>query len=216
MIGISGGYCEEQKRDCLFATTAYRNLCDRKTCKFTESELFQYCVSKDRFCPACLSSGACACITCMYDGSLNTTNYSAPEYCMEKHRYCQYAGTLTGTCSRTACPFSTTHLNTFTYNSPPQTDESTAKADAGKPQVSLVPTQIIWDITEVREYGNRKYHSPDNWKTVSADRYINALLRHTLKFMEDPQSVDEESGIKHYKHMACNLAFLCELLKEDE
>jgi hypothetical protein len=45
---------------------------------------------------------------------------------------------------------------------------------------------------------------------------VNALLRHTLAFWEDNSSVDEESGIPHYKHMACNLAFICELMKEDE
>ena len=31
-----------------------------------------------------------------------------------------------------------------------------AKADAGKIRPSLVPVQIIRDIAEVREYGNRK------------------------------------------------------------
>ena len=36
----------------------------------------------------------------------------------------------------------------------------------------------------------------------------------TLDFIEDYYSVDEESGHYHYQHMACNMAFLCELLKE--
>ena len=52
-----------------------------------------------------------------------------------------------------------------------------AKADAGKLEIDLVPTQIIRDIAEVRMYGNRKYGSPDNWKTVELRRYINAMLR---------------------------------------
>ena len=89
----------------------------------------------------------------------------------------------------------------------------TAKADQGKPHISLVPPQIIWDIAEVREYGNKKYHDPNNWKTVEIERYFDALLRHTLLFMEDPYGKDAESGIEHYKHMACNLAFICELMK---
>lgn len=89
------------------------------------------------------------------------------------------------------------------------------KADAGKPRPSLVPPQIIWDVAEVRAYGNAKYPEggPDNWKQVEPQRYIDALYRHLLAFIEDPESVDKESGIKHYKHMACNMAFLCELLK---
>ena len=91
--------------------------------------------------------------------------------------------------------------------------DQTAKADAGKLQISLVPTQIIRDIAEVRMYGNAKYGSPDNWKTVDLARYIDALLRHTLAFMDDIDSVDVESGIPHYRHMACNMAFICEMMR---
>lgn len=88
-----------------------------------------------------------------------------------------------------------------------------AKHDAGKLRPSLVPTQIIWDIAEVREYGNRKYGDPQSWRQVELERYVDALYRHMLAFIEDHDSVDEESGIPHYKHMACNMAFLCEMLR---
>lgn len=90
----------------------------------------------------------------------------------------------------------------------------TAKDDKGKLKLSLVPCQITRDIAVVREYGNEKYHSPDNWKQVELRRYIDALYRHFLSFLEDNRSKDTESGIEHYKHMACNMAFICELLKE--
>lgn len=88
-----------------------------------------------------------------------------------------------------------------------------AKADAGKPRLTLVPMKIMFDIAEVREYGNRKYPDggPDNWKKVTADRYREAAFRHFLKYIDDPAGVDEESGIKHRKHLECNLAFLAEL-----
>jgi hypothetical protein len=91
--------------------------------------------------------------------------------------------------------------------------DQTAKADAGKLQITLVPTQIIRDIAEVRMYGNHKYHDPNNWKQVEVERYRDALCRHLLAYLDDPKSVDEESGIPHYKHMACNMAFLCEMEK---
>ena len=91
-------------------------------------------------------------------------------------------------------------------------NDQTAKADAGKLQLSLVPTQIIKDIAEVRMYGNKKYKDSDNWKSVDVRRYIDALLRHTLEFVRDLNSVDAESGIAHYKHMACNMAFICEMM----
>lgn len=87
-----------------------------------------------------------------------------------------------------------------------------AKADAGKLEIDMVPTQIIRDIAEVRMYGNAKYHDPQNWKTVELRRYINAMLRHTLSFVDDPYGVDPESGIPHYKHAECNWAFISEML----
>lgn len=89
------------------------------------------------------------------------------------------------------------------------------KSDAGKLELDLVPMQIVRDICEVRMYGTRKYGDPENWKRVELRRYVNALLRHTLAFAEDIHSVDEESGIPHYKHMACNLAFISEFMRDD-
>ena len=92
----------------------------------------------------------------------------------------------------------------------------TAKADAGKPKLTLVPRQIIYDIAEVREYGNKKYGNPDNWKTVEIERYRDAAFRHFMAYLDNTQGVDEESGISHLKHLACNIAFLCELEKLKE
>ena len=93
--------------------------------------------------------------------------------------------------------------------------DQTIKSDAGKAQLRLVPWQVVFDIAEVREYGNRKYGDSESWRRVEPERYIDALLRHTLAFAADPYSRDEESGIEHYKHAACNMAFLCEMLAED-
>ena len=83
-----------------------------------------------------------------------------------------------------------------------------AKADAGKAQISLVPMEIVWAIAWIRMYGNRKYGDPDNWKTVKPQRYRDALMRHLLHYISDPESVDEESGYPHLWHAACNMAFL--------
>ena len=90
-------------------------------------------------------------------------------------------------------------------------NNQTAKADAGKPRLTLVPRQIIYDIAEVREYGNKKYGNPENWREVEVERYRDAAFRHFIAYLNNPQGVDSESGIKHLKHLACNIAFLCEL-----
>lgn len=91
-----------------------------------------------------------------------------------------------------------------------------AKQDAGKLQLSLVPTQIIRDIAAVRQWSmENKYKDPDNWKQVEPKRFVDALYRHWLAFVDDPESKDEESGLPHLWHAATNMAFLCEMMYED-
>ena len=91
-----------------------------------------------------------------------------------------------------------------------------AKADRGKPQLHLVPTEITNCIARVRMYGTEKYHDPENWKRVEKERYIDAMYRHLLEYVKDNKSIDEESGLPHLWHLACNVAFLCELDKQEE
>ena len=91
-----------------------------------------------------------------------------------------------------------------------------AKADYGKEELTLVPRRIIHDICAIRMYGNKKYPEggPDNWKQVEIERYRNAAYRHFLAYLDEPQGKDKESGFPHLWHLACNIAFLCEM--EDE
>lgn len=92
----------------------------------------------------------------------------------------------------------------------------TVKHDKGKLRLTLVPREIIRDIARVRMYGVEKYTDPDNWRKVEAERYRDALMRHMLDYLDDPDGVDAESGLPHLAHIACNVAFLCELKKEKE
>ena len=92
----------------------------------------------------------------------------------------------------------------------------TVKHDKGKLQLTLVPREIIRDIARVRMYGVEKYTDPDNWRKVEVERYRDALMRHMLDYLDDPDGVDAESGLSHLAHIACNVAFLCELKKEKE
>jgi hypothetical protein len=93
----------------------------------------------------------------------------------------------------------------------PKTPDQTAKADVGKPQLTLVPRRILFDIARIREYGNNKYGDPENWRTVEPQRYRDAAFRHLLAYLDDPAGVDDESGLPHLWHLACNIAFLCEM-----
>ena len=86
-----------------------------------------------------------------------------------------------------------------------------AKADLGKEQLTLVPRRIIHDICAIRMYGNKKYGDPENWREVAPERYRDAAYRHFLAYLDDPYGNDEESGLPHLWHLACNIAFLCEM-----
>lgn len=85
------------------------------------------------------------------------------------------------------------------------------KSDAGKAQLTLVPRQILFDVAEIREYGMKKYGERESWKDVEIQRYRDAAFRHFLAYLDEPKGVDAESGLPHLSHLACNIAFLCEL-----
>ena len=85
-----------------------------------------------------------------------------------------------------------------------------AKADQGKPCPSLCPVSLIEAVTSVRMFGLQKYHDPDNWKMVEPQRYRDALYRHWLAYLKG-ERYDQESGLPHLWHLACNAAFLIEM-----
>jgi hypothetical protein len=91
-----------------------------------------------------------------------------------------------------------------------------AKADDGKPILSLVPTEIIYEIEKVRRFAQKKYKDANSWKRVEIERYHQALLRHTLAVWDDITARDKESGLLHLSHIATNVAFILEMLKDKE
>lgn len=95
--------------------------------------------------------------------------------------------------------------------------DQSAKADKGKLELSLVNPQLVKAVAEVRMYGTEKYGDSENWRKVEPKRYVDALYRHLLAYIEGNE-VDEESGLSHLAHMACNISFLLnkKYLKEHE
>lgn len=89
--------------------------------------------------------------------------------------------------------------------------DQSVKSDKGKIRPTLVPVSLIKAVAAVREYGCQKYRDPENWKNVEPQRYKDALFRHWLSYLEDPNGVDAESGLPHLWHLACNAAFLIEM-----
>lgn len=85
--------------------------------------------------------------------------------------------------------------------------DQTAKHDAGKLRMELIPPQVLEALAEVLTFGADKY-GDNTWQQVAPDRYVGAGGRHYTAWRKDPNSVDEESGLSHLKHLLCNVAFL--------
>jgi hypothetical protein len=98
------------------------------------------------------------------------------------------------------------------------TSEPEPKADKGKTRLTLVPPKIIWNIAKVRQYGVEvKYPETgvDGWRGIGEQRIRDAMCRHLMRYLADPKGLDEESGLPHLWHLACNVAFLCELEEDN-
>lgn len=84
------------------------------------------------------------------------------------------------------------------------------KHDGGKARLDLVPPEIIEAVGVVMTHGATKY-GEGSYRKVEPKRYRAALMRHICKWLKDPHGLDEDSGLPHLYHVACNVAFLLEL-----
>lgn len=89
------------------------------------------------------------------------------------------------------------------------------KHDGGKLRLDLVPPELIEAVGAVMTHGAEKY-GEGSYRNVEPKRYRAALMRHICKWLKNPYGKDEDSGLPHLWHIACNVAFLIELDKEDE
>lgn len=87
------------------------------------------------------------------------------------------------------------------------------KDDDGKIMMSLIEPQFLKGTANVLTLGAKKY-SVGNWKKCDdRQRYEDALLRHIYDYLQG-NKCDEESGVSHLYHAACNLMFLDSFDKE--
>jgi hypothetical protein len=80
------------------------------------------------------------------------------------------------------------------------------KGDSQKPMLYLLQPGWVWEVGEVLTHGAKKYE-PNGWQRVEPERYISALLRHSLQVAAG-ETVDEETGLSHLAHIGCNAMFL--------
>ena len=91
------------------------------------------------------------------------------------------------------------------------------KYDKGKPKCGLMAfgfARALIEVSKVSTMGAEKYGA-NTWQGVSSDRYLDALFRHLLAWLNG-EMTDPESGLSHLAHVTWNsLALLQKLLTED-
>lgn len=104
---------------------------------------------------------------------------------------------------------------------PQDPTDYTIKYDQNKPKLSQFPREAMEAVAEVMEYGARKYGG-GTWNRVEIQRYIDAGARHLYAMQDIDENgkeyinlskVDEESGLEHLYHLACNVVYAVALYK---
>lgn len=82
------------------------------------------------------------------------------------------------------------------------------KYDQGKIRMDLLPMECLEKMAEVLTFGASKYKE-NSWQTVknNYERYRGSLLRHMVA-MQKGERIDDESGLFHAAHLACNAMFI--------
>jgi len=81
------------------------------------------------------------------------------------------------------------------------------KNDQEKLRLELIPPDATEGIGLVLTFGAKKYDAYNWTKGIKYSRIIGAIKRHLLA-IECGEDTDEESGLLHADHIACNIAFL--------
>lgn len=86
------------------------------------------------------------------------------------------------------------------------------KYDSSKSSHDLLPFEALDEVAKVLTYGASKYDR-GNWANgLKHSRLISAAYRHLGQY-NSGEDVDQETGLSHVAHAACNLLFLLYLIK---
>ena len=90
------------------------------------------------------------------------------------------------------------------------------KYDDDKARFDLIEPEFEEDIANILTMGANKY-APNSWQHIEdgKNRYYAALRRH-LNAWREGEKTDQESGISHLAHVACNIMFLMHFEREEQ
>ena len=76
--------------------------------------------------------------------------------------------------------------------------------------VGLIPAVALFEVAKVLSFGRTKYYE-GSWVNVAPKDLLDAALRHIYTYQMG-EVYDNESGLHHLSHAACNLLFLLVLV----
>ena len=85
----------------------------------------------------------------------------------------------------------------------------------GKEDMTAAPIEALLDIQPIVEFGKEKYGYRD-WASLGEEgkrHLLSSSIRHLCKSME--AELDEDSGLPHINHAACNLLMLIALKRKE-
>jgi hypothetical protein len=95
------------------------------------------------------------------------------------------------------------------FPKPAITQDTAARANAGKLRWSLLPLEVLAPVVEVLMFGAKKYAAWNftNGKGLSWTEVGESTQRHLNAWLSGEDN-DPESGLSHLGHIGCNLMFL--------
>mgnify|MGYP003151237939 CR=1 FL=1 len=91
---------------------------------------------------------------------------------------------------------------------PSQGEEGGQRDNHGKPRHDLIAPEMLDGVAAVLAFGAKKYGERDWEKGLLWGGTLASTMRHLMVWMQR-EELDEESGLPHLDHAACNIMFLC-------
>lgn len=79
------------------------------------------------------------------------------------------------------------------------------KDDTGKPDMTDIPLEAMWQMGQAFTYGQKKYSKNNYRNGMAISRQLAAAVRHIFQHLNG-ESTDPESGVTHLGHAMASLA----------
>lgn len=92
------------------------------------------------------------------------------------------------------------------------TDKVGVKHDQGKPDLTDIPLEAMWQMGQAFSHGQKKYGKNNFRNGMSASRQLAAAVRHIYQHLSG-ETVDPESGVTHIGHALASLSMAAYTIK---